>query len=195
MNPPALIAGIDEAGRGPLAGPVVAAAVIFHPRRRVQGLDDSKRLSERARTILAARIRQKAWVGIGIAEPEEIDRRNILHATMIAMCRALWALPVRPDRALIDGNRVPARLDCDGEAIVGGDASVPEISAASIIAKTARDALMQRADTRWPGYGFAAHKGYGTATHLAALAEIGPCPIHRLSFAPIAQRALGLTPR
>lgn len=195
MTTPALIAGIDEAGRGPLAGPVVAAAVIFHPRRRVQGLDDSKRLSEPARNMLAARIRQKAWIGIGIAEPEEIDRLNILHATMIAMCRALWSLPVRPDRALIDGNRIPDRLDCDGEAIIGGDASVPAISAASIIAKTARDALMQRADTRWPGYGFATHKGYGTATHLAALAEIGPCPIHRQSFAPIAQRALGLTPR
>lgn len=195
MPPPALIAGIDEAGRGPLAGPVVAAAVIFHPRRRVQGLDDSKRLSEPARTMLAARIRQKAWVGIGIAEPEEIDRINILQATMIAMCRALWSLPVRPDRALIDGNRVPDRLDCDGEAIIGGDASVPEICAASIIAKTLRDDLMRRADLRWPGYGFAAHKGYGTAAHMSAIARHGPCPIHRLSFAPIAQRALGLTPR
>ena len=190
-----LIAGIDEAGRGPLAGPVVAAAVVFRPGRSVDGLGDSKALSERRRETLFPLIQDAAFVGVGIAEPEEIDRINILQATMIAMCRALRALPVRPDRALIDGNRIPPGLGCDGEAIVGGDASVPEISAASIIAKTLRDDLMRRADLRWPGYGFAAHKGYGTAAHMSAIAENGPCPIHRLSFAPIAQRALGLTPR
>lgn len=190
-----LIAGIDEAGRGPLAGPVVAAAVVFHPRRRVNGLTDSKLLTAEERTALAARIREKAWIGVGIAEPEEIDRLNILHATMIAMCRALWSLPVRPDKALVDGNRLPTGLDCDGEAIIGGDASVPAISAASIIAKTVRDALMERAEIRWPGYGFAAHKGYATPVHRAAILSLGPCPIHRRSFAPVAQRTLDLTPR
>ncbi|MEN0652879.1 MULTISPECIES: ribonuclease HII [Hyphobacterium] len=190
-----LIAGIDEAGRGPLAGPVVAAAVVFRPGHSVTGLGDSKTLSEARRHALLPLIREAAHIGVGIAEPEEIDRINILQATMIAMCRALWSLPLRPDRALIDGNRVPDRLDCDGEAIIGGDASIAEISAASIVAKTLRDALMQRADHRWPGYGFAAHKGYGTAAHMAAIARNGPCPIHRMSFAPIAQRALGLTPR
>jgi len=195
MTTTRLVAGIDEAGRGPLAGPVVAAAVVFRPGCTVDGLGDSKALSEARREKLLPLIHAAAFVGVGIAEPEEIDRINILQATMIAMCRALWALPVRPDRALIDGNRVPDRLDCAGEAIVGGDASIPEISAASIVAKTLRDDLMRRADLRWPGYGFAAHKGYGTAAHMSAIAENGPCPIHRLSFAPIAQRALGLTPR
>lgn len=195
MTTPSLIAGIDEAGRGPLAGPVVAAAVAFRPGCSVGGLGDSKALSEARRENLLPLIQAAAFVGVGIAEPEEIDRINILQATMVAMRRAILALPVRPDRALIDGNRVPPGLGCDAEAIVGGDASVPEISAASIIAKTLRDDLMRRADTRWPGYGFAAHKGYGTAAHMTAIAEIGPCPIHRMSFAPIAQRALGLTPR
>ncbi|MBI1234451.1 MAG: ribonuclease HII [Alphaproteobacteria bacterium] len=195
MTTTRLVAGIDEAGRGPLAGPVVAAAVVFRPGCTVGGLGDSKALSEARREKLLPLIHAAAFVGVGIAEPEEIDRINILQATMIAMCRALWALPVRPDRALIDGNRVPDRLDCAGEAIVGGDASIPEISAASIVAKTLRDDLMRRADLRWPGYGFAAHKGYGTAAHMSAIAENGPCPIHRLSFAPISQRALGLTPR
>ena len=190
-----LIAGIDEAGRGPLAGPVVAAAVVFRPGQSVHGLGDSKVLSEARRNELAPLVRAAAWVGLGIAEPEEIDRINILQATMLAMCRALWVLPVRPRRALIDGNRIPGTLDCEGEAIIGGDAKVAEISAASIIAKTARDALMVRADHRWPGYGFAAHKGYGTAIHRTAIIELGPCPIHRRSFAPVAQRALGLTPR
>lgn len=195
MTTPSLIAGIDEAGRGPLAGPVVAAAVIFRPECSVDGLGDSKALSEARREKLVPLIHAAAFVGVGIAEPEEIDRINILQATMVAMRRAVLALPLRPGRALIDGNRVPPGLGCDAEAIVGGDASVPEISAASIIAKTLRDDLMRRADLRWPGYGFAAHKGYGTAAHMSAIAENGPCPIHRLSFAPIAQRALGLTPR
>lgn len=195
MEANTLIAGIDEAGRGPLAGPVVAAAVVFRPGRSVEGLDDSKALSAARRDALFPAILEASFFGIGIAEPEEIDRINILQATMTAMCRALSALPARPSRALIDGNRVPGQLDCDGEAIVGGDASVPEISAASIIAKTVRDRLMQRAELRWPGYGFAAHKGYGTAFHMAALGEKGPCPIHRMTFAPITQRALDLTPR
>lgn len=195
MTTPARIAGIDEAGRGPLAGPVVAAAVIFRSGQSVDGLGDSKALSESRREKLLPLIHAAAYVGVGIAEPEEIDRINILQATMVAMRRAILALSVCPDRALIDGNRVPPALGCDAEAIVGGDASVAEISAASIVAKTLRDDLMRRADARWPGYGFAAHKGYGTAAHMTAIARQGPCPIHRLSFAPIAQRALGLTPR
>lgn len=195
MTRQSLTAGIDEAGRGPLAGPVVAAAVIFRPGQTVEGLGDSKVLSETRRNSLAPLIRASAWVGVGIAEPEEIDRVNILQATMIAMCRALWALSVKPDRALIDGNRVPVDLDCQGEAIIGGDARIAEISAASIIAKTERDALMRRAETRWPGYGFASHKGYGTAAHRAAISQLGPCPIHRMGFAPVAQHTLRLTPR
>lgn len=195
MSEHALIAGIDEAGRGPLAGPVVAAAVVFHPDQQIDGLADSKVLGEVDRDRLAARVRQNAWVGVGIAEPEEIDRLNILHATMTAMCRALHALPVSPGKAMVDGNRLPTDLRCDGEAVIGGDAIIPVISAASIIAKTVRDSLMRQAEARWPGYGFAAHKGYGTAAHRAAITSLGPCPIHRRSFSPIAQRALDLTPR
>lgn len=182
-------AGVDEAGRGPLAGPVVAAAVIlpegFGEDPDLATLDDSKKLTAKRRAALAAVIRTRCLVGVGVAEPAEIDRLNILHATMAAMTRALAALPARPGLALIDGNRVPPRLFCEARAIVGGDASEPAIAAASIIAKTVRDALMVDADARFPGYGFAGHKGYPAPVHRAALKQLGPCPIHRLSYAPV----------
>ncbi len=182
-----LTVGVDEAGRGPLAGPVVAAAVIL-PARFPGGrgsLTDSKALGAKRREALAAAIRSHALVGVGIAEPAEIDAVNILNATMNAMCRALEALPAKAERALIDGDRLPARLPCQGEALVGGDAREPAISAASIIAKTVRDHLMGAADRRFPGYGFASHKGYGCPVHAAALEALGPCPLHRLSYAPV----------
>lgn len=180
-----VIAGVDEAGRGPLAGPVVTAAVVLDPRRAIQGLGDSKALSARKRDALALEIREKAWVGIGIAEPEEIDRLNILHATMAAMARAVSRLPGIPDRVLIDGNRVPDRLPCPAEALVKGDAREAVIGAASIIAKTLRDRLMVEAAQRFPGYGFEGHKGYPSAAHREALMRLGPCPIHRMSYAPV----------
>lgn len=181
------IAGVDEAGRGPLAGPVVAAAVILPDRFSARDrLRDSKKLTEKRRLELAALIRAEAHFGIGVAEPVEIDQRNVLHATMAAMARALQALPRRPDEALIDGNRVPEALPCPGRAIIGGDDREPAIAAASIIAKTLRDQIMVEADSRFPGYGFAGHKGYGSAGHKAALNSLGPCPIHRLSYAPVA---------
>jgi len=180
-----LIAGVDEAGRGPLAGPVVAAAVILDPARPIDGLGDSKAISGKRRTALAAQIRQRAWVGVGMAEPEEIDRINILQATMTAMARAVSNLPRVPDHVLIDGNRVPQGLPCSAEAIIKGDASEAAIGAASIIAKTLRDELMQRAALRFPGYGFEAHKGYPSAVHRKALIALGPCPIHRFSYAPV----------
>lgn len=187
---PALTAGVDEAGRGPLAGPVVAAAVIlpagFEADRDLATLDDSKKLSAKRRDILAQAIRAQCQVGVGLSEPAEIDQLNILHATMAAMTRALADLPSNPQFALIDGNRVPARLPCEARAIVGGDASEPAIAAASIIAKTVRDRLMVEADAQFPGYGFAGHKGYPSASHKAALSRLGPCPIHRLSYAPVA---------
>jgi len=179
------VAGVDEAGRGPLAGPVVTAAVILDPARPIAGLGDSKALTARRREALAREIREKAWVGIGIAEPAEIDRLNILHATMTAMARAVARLPVRPEHVLIDGNRVPDGLPCPAEAIVKGDAREPAIGAASIIAKTLRDALMEEAALRFPGYGFEGHKGYPSKAHREALMALGPCPIHRISYAPV----------
>ena len=179
------IAGVDEAGRGPLAGPVVTAAVILDPQRPIIGLADSKALTARRRERLAEEIRQKAWIALGIAEPAEIDRLNILHATMTAMARAVSRLPLRPDRVLVDGNRVPDGLPCPAEALVKGDAREPVISAASIIAKTVRDELMQGAALRYPDYGFERHKGYPSAVHRERLRMLGPCPIHRLSFAPV----------
>lgn len=191
---PAQVAGVDEAGRGPLAGPVVAAAVIlpegFETDPDLVMLDDSKKLSAKRRDALARAIRMRCPVGVGLAEPAEIDRLNILHATMAAMARALDALPVRPTLALIDGNRVPPRLPFDARAIVGGDASEPAIAAASIIAKTFRDQLMVEADQRFPGYGLAGHKGYPSPAHKDALTRSGPCPIHRLSYAPVASARL-----
>ena len=179
------ITGVDEAGRGPLAGPVVAAAVVLDPARPIPGLGDSKALSPKRRTALAAQIRRFAWVGVGIAEPEEIDRINILQASLTAMRRAVMALPGRPAKILIDGNHVPQGLPSPAEAIIGGDASHTSIGAASIIAKTVRDDLMLLAALRFPGYGFEAHKGYPSAAHRAALIELGPCPIHRFSYAPV----------
>ncbi len=185
---PESVAGVDEAGRGPLAGPVVAAAVILDPSRPIDGLADSKRLSEPQRERLAPliRARARAWA-IGSADRGEIDTLNILQATLLAMRRALLALAVRPAHVCIDGNRAPqlGDLGCTVETIIGGDALVPAISAASILAKTHRDALMRALEGHHPGYGFARHKGYGTAAHLAALRRLGPSSEHRLSFAPV----------
>lgn len=184
------VAGVDEAGRGPLAGPVVAAAVILDPARPIAGLRDSKALSPQRRDALALLIRERsiAWA-TGIADVDEIDSLNILQATLRAMRRAVVALAVAPGEALVDGNVLP-RLDCPARAIVKGDRDVRAISAASIIAKTTRDAILHELDGRYPGYGFAQHKGYPTPAHLEALARLGPSPAHRRSFAPVAQRAL-----
>jgi ribonuclease HII len=185
----ALIAGIDEAGRGPLAGPVVAAAVILDPARPVDGLRDSKALSPLRRAALAEAIRDRAlaWA-VGVAEVAEIDALNILQATLVAMRRAADRLAVDPAEALVDGNVLP-HLRCPARAIVKGDRDVLVISAASIIAKTTRDALLDDLDRRYPAYGFAQHKGYPTPAHLEALARVGPCPAHRRSFGPVAQAA------
>lgn len=185
------IAGVDEAGRGPLCGPVYAAAVILDPARPIDGLNDSKKLSEKKREALAPLIRERAlaWA-VGIATVEEIDRLNILHATMLAMRRAVQGLAVPPDQVLVDGNRIPPGLTVPARAIVGGDASEAAISAASILAKTGRDHEMMALAALYPQYGIAKHKGYPTAEHLAALRIHGPSPIHRRSFAPVAQSAL-----
>lgn len=184
-----LIAGIDEAGRGPLAGPVVAAAVILDGAAPIAGLRDSKELSARARAHLAVEIRAHAlaWA-VASADVEEIDALNILQATLVAMRRAYDALAVAPAEAWIDGNRCPD-LPCVARAVIGGDRDVPAISAASILAKTVRDGMLVELDSRYPAYGFARNKGYGTPEHLAALARHGPCPAHRRTFAPVAQAA------
>lgn len=181
-----LIAGVDEAGRGPLAGPVVAAAVILDPAKPIDGLMDSKKLSAAKRAQLAPIIRAEAtaWC-LGEASVAEIDELNILHATMLAMRRAVAGLAIMPEQALIDGNRIPADLPCPARAIVKGDALEPCISAASILAKTYRDALLIDLAKIYPDYGFEQHKGYGTKQHLAALAAHGPTPAHRMSFAPV----------
>ncbi len=178
-----MIAGVDEAGRGPLAGPVVAAAVILRPDG-LAGLADSKTLSAKRRGELEALIREHCTVGIGMASVEEIDAINILQATMLAMTRAVAALGVAPVHVLVDGNRLP-RWDWPATAIIGGDATEPCISAASIIAKEHRDRIMIAADRAYPGYGWAANKGYGAAVHLAALKALGPTPLHRRSFRPV----------
>jgi ribonuclease HII len=180
-----VIAGVDEAGRGPLAGPVVAAAVILGGVPII-GLDDSKKLSAKRRAVLEAQILGTCQVGIGIASPEEIDRVNILQATFLAMTRAVEALGVHPFHILVDGNRLP-NWDYSAEAIIGGDAIHPCISAASIIAKEYRDRIMIAADAEYPGYGWASNKGYGAAVHMAALKRLGPTPLHRRSFAPVTQ--------
>ncbi|NYT60953.1 ribonuclease HII [Alcaligenaceae bacterium] len=180
------VAGIDEAGRGPLAGPVYAAAVILDLARPIMGLNDSKKLSAIRRDQLADQIRRDAlaWC-IASASVEEIDSLNILQATMLAMRRACEGLSLRPDQVLVDGNRVPLGLACPAQAIVKGDATVAAISAASILAKTARDADCLALHQAYPDYAFDQHKGYGTALHLARLASHGPCPAHRRSFAPV----------
>lgn len=184
------VAGIDEAGRGPLAGPVVAAAVILHPGRPIAGVADSKALSPKDRERLNRLIRSDALgFGLGWADPAEIDVLNILQATFLAMRRAVLALAVIPDLLLVDGNRLPQLsglgVGLAARAIVGGDATEPAISAASILAKTARDGYMNQMHTIYPAYDFASHKGYPTAAHRRLLALHGPCPIHRRSFAPV----------
>ncbi len=181
-----LVAGIDEAGRGPWAGPVTAGAVILDPARPIEGLTDSKKLTAKRREALEPVIQAHAlyWC-VAHASPEEIDRLNIRQATHLAMRRALDGLGVSPDAALIDGNDCPADLPCPAQAIIKGDLTEPAISAASILAKVSRDRLMLAYDNDYPHYGFAAHKGYGTAAHNEALGRYGPCPIHRLSFAPV----------
>lgn len=187
-----LLAGVDEVGRGPLAGPVIAAAVILHPRRPIPGLADSKTLSAARREALAAEIHAHAFaVGIGRAEVEEIDRLNILHASLLAMERAVAALGCSAQRIQVDGNRRPPGLP-QAEPIVGGDARVPAISAASIVAKVARDAELVALDALYPGYNLARHKGYPTAEHLAALARLGASACHRRSFGPV-RRQLALS--
>ncbi len=187
-----LLAGVDEAGRGPLAGPVIAAAVILDPRQPIAGLADSKRLSPRRRERLHDLICERALCcAVGEASVQEIDRLNILQATLLAMQRAIAGLRLPPRLVLVDGNRLPA-LAVPAHAVVRGDALVPAISAASIVAKVRRDWLCQQLDEQYPQYGFAAHKGYGTAAHLAALQQHGPCPQHRRSFAPVAAAALAV---
>ena len=187
MNPRVteIVAGVDEAGRGPLAGPVVVAAVVLDPDKPLDGLDDSKKLSEKRREALFPLIveRSLAWTVVAI-EAAEIDRINILQATLLGMRRAVEQLVPAPSLALIDGNRAPA-LTCAVRTIVGGDGLEPAISAASILAKVTRDRLMKKLHIDYPVYGFDRHKGYPTADHLARLTRYGPCPIHRRSFAPV----------
>ena len=179
-----IVCGIDEAGRGPWAGPVVAAAVILDPAHIPKGLNDSKKLTEAKREALFAPIMRYARCGVGIVPAQRIDEINILQATYEAMREAVSQLAPGPTLALVDGNRSPP-LSCRAETIIGGDGTCLSISAASIIAKVTRDRLMLEMDERYPGYGFAAHKGYGTAAHAESLRRLGPCPEHRKSFAPI----------
>ena len=182
------IAGVDEAGRGPLAGPVVAAAVILHPDHPIEGLRDSKKLSARRRERLAVEIRERALAfAVASASVEEIDRLNILRATLLAMTRAIEGLDPRPRHVRIDGNRAPRLDGMRVETVIGGDDQDPAIAAASILAKTVRGSLMLQYAEQFPAYGFERHMGYGTAVHMAALREHGPCEIHRRSFAPVAR--------
>jgi ribonuclease HII len=192
------VAGVDEAGRGPMAGPVVAAAVILRPGRRIEGIADSKVLSPDERSRLSQLIRCEALCfGIGWADRAEIDALNILQATFLAMRRALLAMSLTPDHLLVDGNQLPnlggLGKTLTARAIVGGDATTPAISAASILAKTARDSYMNHMDTLYPAYSFATHKGYCTPDHRRLLELHGPCPLHRRSFAPV-RLVLGLAP-
>jgi ribonuclease HII len=181
-----LTAGVDEAGRGPLAGPVVVSAVILNPLRRVNGLADSKVLSPDRRETLAARIRERAIAfSVIVIDVDHIDRLNIFHATMLGMTRAVEQLNPQPELALIDGNHAPKTITVDKRAIIDGDALEYCISAASILAKVARDAIMCTLDAEYPGYGFARHKGYSTPEHFAALEKLGPCAHHRRSFMPV----------
>jgi ribonuclease HII len=189
MSQTLLIAGVDEVGRGPLAGPVVTAAVILDPSQPIEGLNDSKKLSEKKREQLEEVIKEKAlaWA-LGRAEPNEIDEINILQATLLAMKRAVEALSVALQHALVDGNKAP-NLACPVTTIIKGDAKEPAIAAASILAKVARDREMIAMDSLYPGYGFAKHKGYPTKQHQEALIMLGPSVIHRLSFTPVSQSA------
>ena len=191
---PTPVGGVDEAGRGPWAGPVSAAAVILNPRKVPKGLNDSKKLSAGQREALEIEIKATAiaW-GVAFASVEEIGELNILHATGVAMCRAIEALCVRPVYALVDGNyRFP--LPCDVKTVVGGDGLSASIAAASILAKTARDRLMAEMDALYPGYGFAGHKGYGVPIHARALLELGPCEIHRRTWGPVKLALMGRDP-
>ena len=180
-----LVAGVDEVGRGPLAGPVVTAAVILDPNRPIEGLADSKAMSEKKRERLFDEIKEKAlaWA-IGRCEVEEIDELNILQATMVAMQRAVAGLTPQPEHVMVDGNRCP-RLPCSCEFVIKGDSKVPAISAASILAKVSRDREMVELDSQYPGYGLAGHKGYPTKIHIEALQTLGVTPIHRRSFGPV----------
>lgn len=181
-----IVAGVDEAGRGPWAGPVVTAAVVLDPDATPDGLNDSKKLSEIQRAALFDAILATSHVAIASASAPTIDAINIRAATLAAMTRAVKALPISPSHALIDGRDVPPGLPCPGAALIKGDGRIAAISAASIVAKVMRDRMMIRMDKLYPGYGFAKHKGYGTAVHQEALQTLGPCPLHRLSFKPIA---------
>ncbi|MBM4203247.1 MAG: ribonuclease HII [Gammaproteobacteria bacterium] len=189
-----LIAGVDEVGRGPLAGPVVTAAVILDPDHPIAGIGDSKQISERRREVLAELIRKQAlaW-SIGRAEVHEIDSLNILQATLLAMRRAVAALPLRPAKVLVDGNRT-SDFGYPAEAVIGGDARIPCIGAASILAKVHRDAEMRELALMYPGYGFERHKGYGTREHLEALRVRGALPVHRRSFSPVADSLVAHSP-
>jgi len=191
------VCGVDEAGRGPWAGPVCAGAVILdidNPRRIPKGLDDSKKLNAKTREALELEIKKKAvaW-GVGFASVEEIASLNILHATGLAMCRAIEAMAVQPAFALVDGN-YRFKLPCDVQTVVGGDAKSKSIAAASILAKVARDRLMTELDGMFPGYGFASHKGYRAPVHAKALLEMGPCEIHRMSWGPVKLALMGKDP-
>ncbi len=190
------VCGVDEAGRGPWAGPVSAAAVILdpNPRKIPKGLDDSKKLSAKAREALEVEIKAKAvaW-GVGFASVEEIHQLNILHATGLAMCRAIEAMAVRPMFALVDGN-YRFKLPCEVTTVVGGDGKSKSIAAASILAKVARDRLMTEMDARYPGYGFASHKGYRAPIHAEALLNLGPCEIHRMGWGPVKLALMGKDP-
>lgn len=179
------VAGVDEVGRGPLAGPVVAAAVVLNRASIPEGLNDSKKLSAKRRAFLTPLLRQSAQVGLGVASVEEIDALNILQASLLAMRRAVADLPVVPDHLLIDGNRLPVDLPCPATPVVGGDGRSPSIAAASIVAKTWRDDVMKEAAARFPGYGWETNAGYPTKCHKSALRDLGVTPFHRRSFAPV----------
>jgi ribonuclease HII len=188
------VCGVDEAGRGPWAGPVSAAAVILHPKKPIKGLDDSKKLSAKTRETLEVEIKAKAlaW-GVGFASVEEIAQLNILHAAGLAMRRAVEALAVQPKYALVDG-AYHFKLPCEVKTVVGGDGKSKSIAAASILAKVARDRLMVEMDGLYPGYGFARHKGYGVPIHAEALVTLGPCEIHRMAWAPVKLALMGKDP-
>jgi ribonuclease HII len=182
------VAGVDEAGRGPLAGPVVIAAVMFEGRHFPRGLNDSKLLAPEERLRLYEKILARGFVGVAVASRARIDRMNILRASLWGMAKAVRALPRRPDHVLVDGNMMPPGLPCGGEALVSGDARSVSIAAASIVAKVTRDRLMSRLGEAFPDYGFQSHKGYSTPEHFAALEEHGPCPHHRRSFMPVREK-------